>query len=132
MTLSRKILFLALLNMLLLGVVIFVFARLQFQAPAESLVLGPARDRLVGIANAFRLEFNSTPAAARVDLLAFLPAALRRRYLPHRSARPFARRPEIRLRRSCGNGCVDGGRRLREPSAEPRFPRGRPSNPRFW
>ena len=133
MTLSRKILFLALLNMLLLGVVIFVFARLQFQAPAESLVLGPARDRLVGIANAFRLEFNSTPAAARVDLL----ASYRRRYdaqsflidpRGHSLVGSEIRLPQELLERLRGDGRPPPPR---EPSAEPRFPRGRPVESAF-
>jgi len=75
-TLSRKILLLAMLNLVLLAGMMLVLARSQFQMGPESLLLGPARDRILAIANAFSLEFESTPASSRPDLL----AAYSRRY----------------------------------------------------
>lgn len=68
--LSRKILCLALLNLTLLGVVLVVFARSQFQLSRESLLLGPARDRIVAIADSFSLALETTPASARDGLFA--------------------------------------------------------------
>jgi two-component system sensor histidine kinase CpxA len=68
--LSRKILCLALLNLTLLGVVLVVFARSQFQLSSESLLLGPARDRIVAIADSFSLALETTPASARDGLFA--------------------------------------------------------------
>ena len=69
-SLSRKILCLALLNLTLLGVVLVVFARSQFQLGPESLLLGPARDRIVAIADSFSLALETTPAGARDGLFA--------------------------------------------------------------
>lgn len=69
-SLSRKILCLALLNLALLGVVLVGFARSQFQLSPESLLLGPARDRIVAIADSFSLELENTPADARDGLFA--------------------------------------------------------------
>jgi two-component system, OmpR family, sensor histidine kinase CpxA len=69
-SLSRKILVLALLNLTLLGVVLVVFARSQFQLGPESLLLGPARDRIVAIADSFSLALETTPANARDALFA--------------------------------------------------------------
>jgi two-component system sensor histidine kinase CpxA len=63
--LSRKILCLALLNLSLLGVALFAFARSQFQLGAESLLLGSARDRIVGIADSFTLGLTNLPENAR-------------------------------------------------------------------
>jgi two-component system, OmpR family, sensor histidine kinase CpxA len=74
--LSRKIVCLALLNLTLLGVVVVVFARSQFQFSPESLLLGPARDRIVAIADSFSLQLENTPANARDALF----AAYARRY----------------------------------------------------
>src|ERR1700689_4296228 len=68
--LSRKILCLALLNLMLLGAVLVVFARSQFQLSPESLLLGPARDRIVAIADSFSLALETTPANARDALFA--------------------------------------------------------------
>jgi two-component system sensor histidine kinase CpxA len=64
-SLSRKILCLALLNLVLLGAVLVVFARSQFQLGPESLLLGPARDRIAAIADSFSLALETTPANAR-------------------------------------------------------------------
>ncbi len=64
-TLSRKILCLALVNLLLLGVALVIFARSQFQLGQESLLLGPARERVAGIADSFSLALSSVPASSR-------------------------------------------------------------------
>jgi two-component system, OmpR family, sensor histidine kinase CpxA len=68
--LSRKILCLGLLNLSLLGAALLLFARSQFQLGAESLLLGPARERIVGIADSFTLGLNSAPAGARDSMFA--------------------------------------------------------------
>ena len=74
--LSRKILGLALLNLILIALVLALFAQWQFGLSVESLVLGPARDRVMGIANAVGRELDLTPDASRTELL----AAYSRRY----------------------------------------------------
>lgn len=63
--LSRKILCLALLNLSLLGAALLAFARSQFQLGTESLLLAPARERIVGIADSFTMGLDSAPAGAR-------------------------------------------------------------------
>ena len=63
--LSRKILCLALLNLSLLGIALFAFARSQFQLGAESLLLSSARDRIVGIADTFTLGLANLPESER-------------------------------------------------------------------
>ena len=65
-TLPRKIALLGLANLLLLALVLVVFARLQFGLRPESLVAGVARDHLLGIGNAFRLELDSSAEKAAV------------------------------------------------------------------
>lgn len=70
MTLSRKILGLALLNVILIATALGVFAERQFGLSVESLLLGPARDRITSIANAVGRDLDSTPYAARAGLLA--------------------------------------------------------------
>jgi two-component system sensor histidine kinase CpxA len=69
MKLSRKIFFLALLNLFLLGALMVGFGLWELRIGPESLLLGPARDRILSIANAFSLEFSSTPPESRVSLL---------------------------------------------------------------
>ena len=68
--LSRKILGLALLNLVLIALVVALFAQSQFGLSLESLLLGPARDRVIAIANAIGRELDSTPYDSRRDLLA--------------------------------------------------------------
>jgi two-component system sensor histidine kinase CpxA len=67
---TRKIVGLALLNVLLLAAVIVVIAASQFGVGAESLMLGPARDRISSIANALSLEFESGFPRGQDELLA--------------------------------------------------------------
>jgi two-component system, OmpR family, sensor histidine kinase CpxA len=74
--LSRKILGLALLNLLLMAAILAAFAQWQFGLSVESMVLGPARDRILAIANAFGRDLDGTPYASRGALL----VAYSRRY----------------------------------------------------
>ena len=74
--LSRKVLGLALLNFLLLAGLAVAVAVSQFRLGPESLLLGPAHDRIEGIANAFSADYAGTPPAGRSELL----AAYGRRY----------------------------------------------------
>lgn len=67
--LSRKIVGLVVLNLVLLAVVVAVFAQWQFGWSLESLVLGPGRDRILVLANAFARELDSVPYNARSELL---------------------------------------------------------------
>jgi len=68
--LSRKILSLALLNLFLIAVVLALFAQWQFGLSVESLLLGPARDRIMAIANATARDLDATPYTSRTELLA--------------------------------------------------------------
>jgi two-component system sensor histidine kinase CpxA len=74
--LSRKILLLALLNFALLAALLGAFVRAQFHAGPESLLLGPAHDRIRSIADSFAHEFQ----AAAPDLRAGLTTVYRLRY----------------------------------------------------
>jgi two-component system, OmpR family, sensor histidine kinase CpxA len=73
---TRKIVGLALLNVLLLAALIVVIAASQFGVGTEALMLGPARDRISSIANALSLEFESGFPRGQDELL----AEYRRRY----------------------------------------------------
>ena len=68
-SLSRRILGLVLLNVILIAAVLAVFAEWQFGLSLESLLLGPARDRIGAIANAVGRSLDSTPYAGRAALL---------------------------------------------------------------
>src|SRR5438270_3878152 len=76
MKLSRKILGLAVLNLALLAALAVAFAVTQFRLGPESLLLGPAHDRIEAIANSLTTDLAGTPAAQRDELL----AAYGRRY----------------------------------------------------
>lgn len=69
MTLGRKIALLALVNIVVLIGALAVFARLQLGLGTESLILGPARDHILGIATSFRLEMDTTPEVYHPNLL---------------------------------------------------------------
>ncbi len=117
-SLSQKILLLALLNVLLLAGMALMVARSQFQLGPESLLLGPARDRILAIANAFSLEYASTPAASRSELL----AAYRRRYradfyLTDPRGNPIAG-PEVELSRALLDRMRSASPPLRPPLRE--------------
>jgi two-component system sensor histidine kinase CpxA len=68
-TLSRKILCVALLNIALLALALLALARAQFGFGPESLLLGPAHDRIRGIADAFTAELEGTPDRGRDALV---------------------------------------------------------------
>lgn len=70
MRLSRKILSLAVLNLVLIGVVVAIFAEWRFGLSIESLLLGPGRDRIMAIANAAARDLDATAYPARPGLLA--------------------------------------------------------------
>lgn len=63
-SLSRKILGLAIVNLFLLAALMLAYARMQYRFGAESLLMGPARDRVLGVANAFRIDMDGTPDVA--------------------------------------------------------------------
>jgi two-component system sensor histidine kinase CpxA len=67
--LSRKILLLAVLNLVLLAALMIGFGLWQLRIGPESLLLGPARDRILWIGNAFSVEFESTPPGERDSLI---------------------------------------------------------------
>jgi two-component system, OmpR family, sensor histidine kinase CpxA len=69
-TLTRKILCLALLNLVLLAGLLFFFMRSQFGLGEQSLLLGPARERVLALGNSFALEYEATSASARDELIA--------------------------------------------------------------
>ncbi len=79
-SLPRKIVALGLINLSVIALVLLVFARIQFGVGPESLVARAAADHILGIANAFRLELDSTPDkdaviasyASRYDATVFL------------------------------------------------------------
>jgi two-component system, OmpR family, sensor histidine kinase CpxA len=68
-TLSRKILCLALMNVALLAAALLAFARTQFRVGPESLLLGPAHDRIRGIGDAFTTDFEAAPESGRAAVL---------------------------------------------------------------
>jgi two-component system, OmpR family, sensor histidine kinase CpxA len=76
-TLTRKILCLALLNLVLLAGLLLFFMRSQFGLGEQSLLLGPARERVLALGNSFALEYEATPASARDDLIARYARRLR-------------------------------------------------------
>jgi two-component system sensor histidine kinase CpxA len=58
MTLRRKILGLGLLNLLLVAAAVFFFGRFYYGLGPESILVGPARDRMVAIGDSFAAEFR--------------------------------------------------------------------------
>jgi two-component system, OmpR family, sensor histidine kinase CpxA len=69
-TLSRKIACLALLNIGLLAGAALIFARSQFRFGPESLLLGPAHDRIRGVGDAFNADLDATPPSGWDQLVA--------------------------------------------------------------
>jgi two-component system sensor histidine kinase CpxA len=65
--LSRKVLLLALLNLALLAGLLAVFVASQLR-PGESILLAPARERVLSLAAAFSLQFQAASANARPAL----------------------------------------------------------------
>lgn len=67
--LSTKILLLAFANFLLLLLVGLAFARFEFHVRFNSLLIGPARERVVSVARQVALDLEDTPEASRDELL---------------------------------------------------------------
>jgi two-component system sensor histidine kinase CpxA len=74
--LSRKILLIALANLVLFAMVVAGFMLAQFRFGPEALLLGPAHDRILAIGNAFSLDIESQPGADHAALF----ASYRQRY----------------------------------------------------
>src|SRR5690349_18565876 len=68
--LMLRILGVALLNLVLIAVVLAISAHWQFGLTFESFVLGPTRDRIVGIANDIGRALDSQPQASWAGVLA--------------------------------------------------------------
>jgi two-component system sensor histidine kinase CpxA len=62
--LLTKVLFLAFLNLCLLGLVFVLVARAQFRLDAGSFLLAPAQNRIMAMAHTLALELDETPQAA--------------------------------------------------------------------
>jgi two-component system sensor histidine kinase CpxA len=62
--LFTKVLFLAFLNLCLLGLVFALFVRVQFRLDAGSFLLAPAQNRIMAVAHTLALELDETPASA--------------------------------------------------------------------
>jgi two-component system, OmpR family, sensor histidine kinase CpxA len=69
-SISVKILLLALLNVLLLGLVFVVFVRIQYRVDLGSLLLSPGRDRILAVSRLVALQLPDTDRAAWDRLLA--------------------------------------------------------------
>jgi len=67
--LSTKIFLLAFANLVLLLLVGLGFARFQFGVRFNSLLTGPARERVVSVARQLALDLEDTPAGSRDELL---------------------------------------------------------------
>src|ERR1041384_6505405 len=70
MTLSKKILCIALLNVFLLAAALLIFAGSQFRIGSESLLLGPVRDRVLAIVSTLTIDLAGTSVSGREALLA--------------------------------------------------------------
>jgi len=67
--LYSKILFLAFLNLVLLGLVFSVFVSMQFRMDAGSFLLAPAQNRIMAVAHTLALELDETPDSGWDKLL---------------------------------------------------------------
>jgi hypothetical protein len=68
-SIRRKILCLAMLNLLLIAAVMMVFLRTQFHFGPESILFGPAHERMLAVTNEFRLELESATPEVRPGIL---------------------------------------------------------------
>lgn len=68
-SLSVKILLLAFLNVLLLGVVFFAIVRVQLRLDLGSFLLAPARDRILSVSRLIGLQLPVVPMTAWDQLL---------------------------------------------------------------
>jgi two-component system sensor histidine kinase CpxA len=69
-SISVKILLLAFLNVLLLGLVFAVFVRVQYRFDLSSLLLSPGRDRILALSRLIALQLPETDRAEWTPLLA--------------------------------------------------------------
>lgn len=69
-SLSTKIFLVAFLNVLLLGLVFFVFARVQFRFELGSFLLTPVRDRMLSVSRQIALELPDVPRESWNQVLA--------------------------------------------------------------
>ncbi len=69
LSLPAKILLLAFLNVVLLGAVFAIFARVEFRFELGSFVLAPARERLFSISRLIALDLPQTPRSSWDQLL---------------------------------------------------------------
>src|SRR5947209_6818997 len=67
--LSAKILLWFFLNLIFLGLVFYVFVRIQFRLGLDSLLMGRAGDRIEAVAQVIDFELNRTPRTEWDDLL---------------------------------------------------------------
>lgn len=69
-TLSKKIFFLAFLNLCLLALLLLVFATVEFRFQADSLLMAPAEARISAVRVALSSELETSPAQQRDAILA--------------------------------------------------------------
>ena len=69
-SLSTKIFLLAFLNLVLLGAVFFVFARVEFRFDLRSFLLSPARDRILSVSRLIGLQLPTQPRERWDQMLA--------------------------------------------------------------
>ena len=148
--LFTKVLFLAFLNLFLLGLIFTLFVREQFRLDAGSFLLAPAQNRIMAVAHAMALELDETPPAewdrvlaryARTNGVAFylldeagdpmagpepqLPSEVSER-VPRRQRPPGGRPPEG------GTGPPPEQTRERRPRAPPLFLAATSAPTRYW
>ncbi len=68
--LSRKIFGLALLNVGLIALALAIFAQHEFGLSAQSLLLGPAQDRVMAVGSAVGRDLDARPYSSRQAVLA--------------------------------------------------------------
>src|SRR5580765_1639390 len=61
--LYTRILFWFFLNLMVLGTVFYVFFKIQFRLGLDSLLLGPAGDRIQAVSQLLAFELNQSPRA---------------------------------------------------------------------
>src|SRR5689334_5400673 len=67
--LTLRILALALLNLVLIGIALLLFAQWSFGLNAEPILLGPVRDRILAIASEIGERLDASPYESRQEVL---------------------------------------------------------------
>jgi hypothetical protein len=62
-SISVKIILLAFLNVVLLGVIVAVFARIEYGVELDSFLFTPTRDRILSVSRLVALELPNRPQA---------------------------------------------------------------------